>query len=93
MKTTTKKHARIRMQQRAIPSFVVDLLQTCGTPFRSHGAEQIVFDKQARRRLRHYLGGDRGLRALEPWLDVYIVLADDGEIITAARRRSRMRRH
>lgn len=92
MKSGIKKHAVTRMQQRAIPSFVVDLLQYCGTAFHSHGAEQIIFDKQARRRLRHYLGGDRGLRALEPWLDVYIVLGDDGEIITAARRRSRIRR-
>lgn len=92
MKTATTKHARVRMQQRAIPSFVVDLLQSCGTSFRSYGGEQIIFDKQARRRLRHYLGGDRGLRALEPWLDTYIVLADSGDIITVARRQSRIRR-
>ncbi len=56
---------------------------------RAHGAERLFFDKAACARLRRYLGGERGLKMIERWLNVYIVVSDDGQLITAARQTER----
>ena len=77
------RHARERMQQRAIPPFVLDLLDEFGTRLHSCGAERIVFDKGACKRLKHKFGGDRGMRFVERWLNVYAVLGDSGRYLTA----------
>ena len=55
-------HAAVRRQQRAIPAFIIEVLETCGSERRCNGAEKLIFDKAARKRLKHYLGGERGLR-------------------------------
>lgn len=86
-------HASIRIQQRAIPSFVLDMLETCGSYHRCGGAEKLIFDKAARKRLQQYLGGKRGMRLFAPYLKVYAVFADDGTVVTAAHKRSRHRHH
>jgi hypothetical protein len=51
----------------------------------------VIFDKAAKKRLKRHLGGDRGLRIVEPWLGVYIVISDEGPIsaVTANARRTR----
>ena len=85
-------HARHRLQQRAIPSLVLDLLEECGSVARTRDGDSLFFDKAARRRLRHRLGGERGMRMIEPWLGIYAVVGDQGLVITAGPRRRRLRR-
>jgi hypothetical protein len=77
-------HAEERIQQRGIPPMVIDLLMQFGSASRSDGAERLMFDKLARKRLRRHLGGDRGLKVLERWLNVYAVIGDNGQVVTAA---------
>jgi hypothetical protein len=85
-------HAQERLQQRAIPPFVVDLLHQFGASMRCGGAERLFFDKAARQRLTKHLGGSRGLRAVEAWLSVYLVVGDNGHVITAGHQHRRFRR-
>jgi hypothetical protein len=85
-------HAAKRCCQRGIPPLVVELLERHGTPFRCGGADRLVFDKAARRRLRRDLGGDRGLRVVERRLGVYAVVGDNGRIVTVAFQAARDRR-
>jgi len=86
-------HAEKRMQQRGIPPLVVELLEACGSERCTGGAVKLIFDKAARKRLKHYLGGKRGLRMIEPWLSSYAIVGDDGTIVTAAHTLKRHRRH
>ncbi|MGY3581407.1 hypothetical protein ACVIGB_000523 [Bradyrhizobium sp. USDA 4341] len=85
-------HSRTRLQQRAIPPLVVDLLIQFGSASRANGAERLMFDKSAIKRLRHHLGGDRGLKVVERWLNVYAVLGDNGLLVTAAHKSGHFRR-
>ena len=82
-------HAMQRLQQRGIPQMVIELLERFGSSMRCGGAERVFFDKAARRRLQAHLGGARGLRAIEAWLRVYIVIGDNGQIITVAHQQDR----
>jgi hypothetical protein len=79
------------MQQRGIPPLMIDLLHRCGSTMRCGGADRLFFDKAARRRLKACLGGDRGLKAVEPWLDIYLVQGDDGAAFTVAHQQRRFR--
>lgn len=92
MSTGLTVHARERLQQRAIPPLLVELLERFGSSIRCGGADKLFFDKAAKRRLKDYLGGTRGLRAIEPWLGVYMILGDDGLVVTAAHQVKRFRR-
>lgn len=51
-------HARVRMQQRAIPMLAVDLLLQFGKRHYASGAIQLDFDKRARRRIAEYVAPD-----------------------------------
>ena len=84
MTTSFSMHAAVRRQQRAIPAFIIEVLETCGSERRCNGAEKLIFDKAARKRLKYYLGGERGLRMVEPWLKVYAIIGDNGSIVTTA---------
>ncbi len=86
------RHAEARLQQRAIPPFVLDLLQSCGSTMRCRKADRLFFDKAARKRLKRHLGGARSLRVIEKWLNVYAVLSDDGGVITVGHRSKRINR-
>jgi hypothetical protein len=85
------RHATARLQGRGIPPFVVNLLVEQGACMRHDGAEVFYIDKEARRRIRRSLG-DRIHAALEGYLDAYVVLGDDGRVVTAAWRTRRLRR-
>jgi hypothetical protein len=85
-------HAQTRLQQRAIPPMVVDLLMQFGSPFRCGGAERLMFDKSAVKRLRRHLGGHRGLKVVERWLNVYAVVGDNGNLVTAAHKSAHFHR-
>jgi hypothetical protein len=86
-------HAAVRQQQRAIPAFIIELLEACGSERRCGCAEKLIFDKAAKKRLKHYLGGERGLRIIEPWLKVYAIIGDNGSIVTTAHASRRHRHH
>jgi hypothetical protein len=85
-------HAAQRLQQRAIPPFVVELLEYCGSELRCGHADKLFFDKAARKRLRKRLGGERGMRLFQRYFNVYVVIGDDGRIVTVAYQSSRHRR-
>ena len=92
MITGMTRHARERLQQRAIPPMMVELLERFGSPVRCGKAERLIFDKAATRRLRHYLGGERGLRAVDRWLNVSIIIGDGGRVISTMHQDRRVRR-
>jgi hypothetical protein len=85
-------HAEARLQQRAIPPLVVDLLMQFGSSSRCGGAERLMFDKAAVKKLRHHLGGHRGLKVVERWLGVYAIVGDNGHLVTAAHKCSHFHR-
>lgn len=84
------KHGRIRQQQRGIPTLVVDLLINYGTVQRAgEAAASYFFDKASRRQVRAYAGSL--LRSVEQYLDYYVIVGDDGRVITVAPRTKRFK--
>ena len=77
------QHAQSRIQQRGIPPIIVELLGRFGASVRSHGADRLYFDRISKKKLLQYLGGRRSLKIIEQWLDVYMIVADDGTIVTS----------
>jgi len=77
-------HAGRRLQQRAIPAFVVDLLEQFGSEERCGQAYRLFFDKKAIKRLKRHFGGARGIRLIDQWLKVYDVIGDNGRVVTVA---------
>lgn len=92
MNTQFTRHARTRLQQRSIPLAVVDLLQDFGCEcYCGRGAIRYIFDRNARASLQRQLGHDQ-LQEIEPWLNVYAVVGDAGQIVTVAHARRRFHR-
>lgn len=88
----TTRHAAQRIQQRAIPLLVVDLLIEFGSSEPSgDGTSKYFFDKSARRKVKAYAGPLA--RVLDEHLDVYAVVGADTELITVGHRYERIRRH
>lgn len=85
-------HAARHTATSRTPALFEALLLDHGSRLRRHGADVVFLDKAARKRLREELGGDRGLRLFERWTNSYLVVADNGQIITTARRNRRIRR-
>jgi hypothetical protein len=83
-------HATSRCQQRGIRPEVVDALVTYGRRARRHGADLCFMDHAARRRARADLGPDAFARIADR-LDTYLVIADDGAVVTAAKRLRRLK--
>lgn len=84
------QHAAERAQQRRIPPLVVDVLLSFGRVFRRRGADVYVLDKKGRYEAERYLG--RAVKQLEHYLDAYLVVGDDGAVITMGYRQRRFRR-
>jgi hypothetical protein len=85
--------AQTRQQQRGIPQVVVDWLLELGATEHTHdGAEILYFDKAARKRLNHYLGGGPLFSRAEEYLDTYAVISR-GKVITVGHRYNRINRH
>ena len=87
------QHAQLRMQQRAIPPLVEQLLDEFGEQrFDGHGGVIYYFSKKSRRRMEREMGRDP-VRVLERYLDYYKVEGSrDGCLITVAPRCRRIRR-
>lgn len=83
-------HARVRCQQRSIKSEAVDALLAYGERKRHHGADIYYLTRRTRARVATALGPER-YRRLERCLDAYLVVSDDGALVTAARRRTRLK--
>lgn len=83
------KHASIRIQQRGIPPWFVDLLVAHGkTSHDGHGALLKSIDKDTRLLLQATLSRTQYARA-ERYFDVYAVVGSDESVITAAHRTKR----
>ncbi|MGE0718216.1 MAG: hypothetical protein AB7P02_22405 [Alphaproteobacteria bacterium] len=85
------QHAAVRCRQRGIRPEVIDVLLTFGRRRHRHGAEVCFMDKPGRDHARRALGS--AYARIVDRLDAYVVLADDGAIVTAAPRRARLKFH
>jgi hypothetical protein len=83
------RHAQTRCQQRAIRPDIVDAILEYGRQQRRHGADIYFMDGSSRKRARSELGR-REYAKIERGLDRYLVLGDDGQIVTAAIRLRRL---
>ena len=83
-------HAKVRCQQRAIRPEVVDSIMAYGRRVRRHQADVCFLDKSGRRLLERELGRD-AYRRIADRLNTYLVIGDDGTVITAAKRLRRIR--
>lgn len=92
MTHTSTRHAATRMQRRALSQLQIDLLMQFGhTEPMGHGVARVYFDKSSRRQLRAYAGSLA--LAIEAHLDIYAVVADEGQLITVAHCIQRVRHH
>jgi hypothetical protein len=79
-------HARMRSQQRSIPSVVRDALIDFGERRRAgQGAVSVFFTKKSWKRLEASMGSDIS-RAFERYRNYYLIEADDGAVVTEAYR-------
>ena len=83
-------HAQIRKQQRAVPQIIVEWLQDYGCVTRKEGADVYYLDKKSRRKLKKDIGSVP-YRRMEDLLDAYVVIADDGSIVTVGWRYKRLK--
>ncbi len=75
------RHAAIRAQQRSIPQFIHDALLdwgNCGDA--GSGASSYFFSKRGWRKFAEYLGKEA--KRFEHYRNAYIIVAEDGTIIT-----------
>ena len=86
------RHGAARLQQRSIPSLILDLLDDYGVRQRNHGADLVFFNKAKRNQIRRLFGVDRNMRLIEPYLNTMAVFSDTGHLITATPRTRRIRR-
>jgi len=84
------RHAETRCQQRGIKGEVVDALLSFGRRRTRHGAEVYFMDRTARIRARADLGRTAYGRIADR-LDTYLVVGEDGRIVTAAKRLRRLK--
>jgi len=84
------KHARTRIQQRGIRAQAVEAILCYGNRRRHHGADVYFLDKSSRNRLAGSIG-QKIYSKIEKSLNSYLVVGDDGVIITAAHRLQRLK--
>ena len=70
-------HAKNRMQQRAIPPLIVDLLYRYGREQQQCGSTVLFFDKQSRKRVRKAL--EDVTSRFDKLSDAYLIEADGGD--------------
>lgn len=87
------QHARVRLQQRGIPRWYLQLLLDHGQmQHDGHGATVLTVNHRVRQRLRFVLNRTEYARA-ERYFGVYAVVSPDAAVITAARRTRRAYLH
>jgi len=86
------KHFQKRMQQRAIPSYVVELLLRYGSREQATSHASIVyFDKKGRGKLAEEMNSGT-YKKVEKKLAVYLIIRDD-LLVTAGYRHKRIKRN
>ncbi len=85
-------HAQQRHQSRGTLSLWESLVVDHGTRVRSGGADLVFLDKAARNRISREVGGKRGMRVFDKWANQYLIVSDDGVIITTGFRTDRVKR-
>ena len=85
------RHARTRMQQRSIPPIIVAPIWEYGCNIRHDGASVYFLNREARNRLKRHIGA-RPYAQMENRLDAYVVVSDDGTIVTVGWRYKRFKR-
>jgi hypothetical protein len=83
-------HGAARCRQRGIQQEIVDVLLDYGQQGRHQGADVIYMNKESRLRASRELG-KRVFARIADRLDAYLVVSDDGTIITAAQRLRRLK--
>lgn len=83
------RHAETRAQQRGIPPFIVDIVIENGHSARRRGADVYFLDQRDRKALRKKMG-KLVYRRLEDLFDAYVVMGDDGRVITCGHRYRRI---
>ncbi len=82
-------HASARMQQRAFPRHVVEAIMQYGAGHIVQGAESIMLDRLA---LRMAAEVDNRLAIeLERYCGAYVIVGDEGQVVTVARRKRRLK--
>lgn len=90
---TMTKHAITRTQQRGIPPLILEWLEGYGARTRAGiGTELLWFNKCSRKRLQREVGS-QVIDRMGDLLDAYLVLADDGRVVTVGWRTKRIARH
>jgi hypothetical protein len=84
------RHATARCQQLGIQTQIIDVLLKYGRAQYRHGAEVVFMDHKARVQAREELGAKQ-FAQISDRLDKYVVVSNDGSLITAAPRRRRMK--
>jgi hypothetical protein len=84
-------HAEARMRQRAIPPIIVAWILDYGRDMRHHGASVYFLNREARNKLKRDIGA-KPYAQIENRLDPYVVVSDDGTIVTVGRRYKRLKR-
>lgn len=83
VKLSFTQHGKTRQQQRCIPPFVIDALADYGDErFLGDGSRYFAFSKRSWKQFCRYMG--QAIQACERYRGVYLVMADDGSIITIA---------
>lgn len=84
------RHAERRSNERRVPRDVIRLIHDFGTTYRSGGAEGLKLDRTA---IDLASEGDHRLRAdLRRYRGAYVIMSDEGTVITVARETRRHRR-
>ena len=83
-------HAEKRAKQRSISPEVVNVLLDFGECSRHRGAQIYFMTKAARREAKQYLGASN-YKKIEPKLDTYAVISDDGSLLTLCHRTTRLK--
>lgn len=84
------QHAQTRLQQRGIPPAVLDNLLDYGHESHDHrGSRILYFDHRTRKQLLQKIGSDTYKR-MEPHLDTYAVIGEDGAVVTVGHRTHRI---
>ncbi|SFM54172.1 hypothetical protein [Nitrosomonas communis] len=84
-------HAAVRCQQRGIPNLVIEWLRDFGDEIHDHqGGTIFTFTRSTRRDLERAVGR-QVIRRMNEWLNAYIVVSDEGVLVTAGKRYKRIK--
>jgi NAD kinase len=84
------RHAAKRSKERSVPPFIIGLLIDYGRVVRRKGAAVYFFDKRSRKTLKKEMGS-LVYERLDDLFDNYVVVGDDGAVVTTAHRTKRMK--